>query len=285
MRVIPIFFLSLAAALVGALAWIAAVHYLNVELGLIAWGIGLLAGVGARFGAREIVGRVPGILAVLAAIIGIGVGKVGSIALAIGSGITVHSEAEAIPWIAVSVANERTSRGEVVNWPPGVDPDQAWEQADYPADVWAEAVARWRGYSDAERDRFSAHPVLMHRDLVVAYVAADVSDEWVAAGNADGASPSGEAYRGSGRGDYPEVVWTEAERRWETMPEAQRTAVEDRVIADIDASYFTVAMVGGLMASFSLWDLLWVGLAGMSAYRLGHGPRAAPPEEAGLAEV
>lgn len=272
MRLVTTLLFGLAAALVGSVAWILVAHYLNYELGLIAWGIGLLAGVGARYGAKEWMGKGPGAIAVVAALLAIVVGKVGGVVALVGAGPAITSDADAIPWVADAITVEREHRGEAVAWPPGMSRDVAWQEADYPADVWAEAAARWRAYSDEERERFRKTPYLIDRMWVKSLVANEVAAEWEESGRTvdwPGHTPASGV---SGPSDYPQDVWAEAERRWESMTPPERRAVEDEAAKSVDGLLIRGQIVAlALLASLSLWDLLWVGLAGMSAFRLGHG--------------
>jgi hypothetical protein len=57
---------GLAGGLIGAAAWIVVVYFTDYELGVIAWGIGVLAGYGVRVVAGERKGTAPAVVAVVA---------------------------------------------------------------------------------------------------------------------------------------------------------------------------------------------------------------------------
>ena len=41
-----------------------------------------------------------------------------------------------------------------MEWPAGVDPNQASSPSDYPADIWAQATSRWEQMPDADRQAY-----------------------------------------------------------------------------------------------------------------------------------
>ena len=67
---------------VGAAAWAAAAHFINAELGVIAWGIGFLVGGCVRLAARPAWGAGPGSVAVAISWLAILAGKYAAAALA-----------------------------------------------------------------------------------------------------------------------------------------------------------------------------------------------------------
>ncbi len=62
-----------------------------------------------------------------------------------------------IVWLADEVVEDYQQRGQAVDWPPGMNIELAWRQADYPADVWTEAVSRWDAMSEPEQTAYTAH--------------------------------------------------------------------------------------------------------------------------------
>ncbi len=109
-------------------------------------------------------------------------------------------------------------------------------------------------------------------ELLCSYIADDVVAEKINAGDAvtwpEGVDPT----QVSQPSDYPPDVWAEASARWEAMSpdeqsdyrdtiESQRQTQLDIVAADVRAQAFK--------DSFSLFDLLWFGLAVLTAFKIG----------------
>lgn len=78
---------ALLAAVVGGIVWAAIVVISNYELGLIAWGIGLLAGLAVTKAAKEQISQTDQIIAVAASLLGIVLGKYFYISYLINDGI------------------------------------------------------------------------------------------------------------------------------------------------------------------------------------------------------
>lgn len=148
---------GVVAALVGAAAWGGIAYVTNYEIGWIAWGIGLLVGFAVMFGCGSQAGPTSGILAVVLTCLSIVGGKYAAVELTLqkelqgsemnevvaGELARFDSDEYVISYLADEVAHSREEAGETVNWPAGVDPREAAAQSDYPADIWAEADARW----------------------------------------------------------------------------------------------------------------------------------------------
>jgi phosphate/sulfate permease len=205
-------FYAVTAGLVGAGLWAAIAYYAEMELGLLAWGIGAAVGAAMMAGVKERAGSASGVAALVIALVSIVGGKYFAVELAFGD-VDSEWEQEAermandeeytISWLADDVILEYEEAGKPINYPPGADIDMPETKADYPADVWAEAEQRWAAMSPKEQEDFRA----------------DVLEEYKAFYD-----------------DFAGEIKTE-----------------------------------GFLASFSLFDLLWFGLGGVSAYKLGAG--------------
>lgn len=68
------------------------------------------------------------------------------------------------------------------------------------------------------------------------------------------------------RGDYPEDVWAAAESQWLAMTDEQRATYRESVAGTEGA--MGAAFLLMLIFSFGLFDLLWIGIAVSSAYRI-----------------
>jgi hypothetical protein len=273
---------GLAGGLIGAAAWAVVVYFTDYELGVIAWGIGVLSGYGVRVVAGERKGIGPAIAAVVAALICVGVGKVGSIAMAVRPGAV--TEEFAVVALADVVVREVEREGRVVEWPQGITQDIASEQADYPPDVWAEAETRWLAIPPADRDRYLSdisHLWLLDEEYVISFVADEVVAEYLELG-VELEWPAGADREASlSRDDYPIEVWEEAVVRWEALSPEEQRAIEDNEAIVVSPA---VLWLGAAFYTLSLWDLFWLGLAGMSAWRIGSGQdddddEISPPDE------
>lgn len=138
---------GLAGGAIGAMIWAAIGYSIDYEIGWIAWGVGLLAGLGVRAGAKDDVGVAPGLVAVVAAVLGILLGKFVVVTLIVqgmGAGGPVEdTQFLVVRDMADEIAYEWEEQGRPLNWPPGMSVDVAYEREDYPADLWAEAELRW----------------------------------------------------------------------------------------------------------------------------------------------
>ncbi len=158
---------------IGAAVWAAIGYFASVEIGLIAVGVGALAGVGATAATGGQKAPILGCIAIAAALLGIAVGKYAAVsflmrdafdesgfdaAMTEGSGLE-NDEEYLISFYADDVVEEWEERGKALNWPAGVDPEEGGtDQGDYPRDVWAEAQARWDDLTDAQREeRWEEH--------------------------------------------------------------------------------------------------------------------------------
>lgn len=154
---------ALIGGLVGAAAWAAVSHFLELEIGWLAWGIGVLVGLGAQ---RALDGEATPATGAMAAVVAL-LAVLGGKWVAVHLWVTTETEAAlaetssvsdelATSYLADAVALEREEAGDVLVWPER-DPDllPAYEE-DYPADVWAEAASRWDDLSPAERTDYKA---------------------------------------------------------------------------------------------------------------------------------
>jgi hypothetical protein len=272
---------GLAGGLIGAAAWMVVVYFTDYELGVVAWGIGVLAGYGVRVVAGGRKGAGPAVVAVVAALLSVGVGKVGSIAMIIRPGAV--TEEYAVVALADVVVRDFEREGRAVEWPGGVTQDTASEEAEYPPEVWVEAETRWLAIPPAERERYMSdvsHLWLLDREYVISFVADDVVDEYVELG-VELEWPAGADREASlSRDDYPIEVWEEAVTRWQALSPAEQRDIEEHKALVVTPA---VLWLGAALYTSSLWDLFWLGLAGMSAWRIGSGrdddDEISPPDE------
>ncbi len=191
---------------IGAVVWMLISFTTGYEVGIIAWLVGFLSGLGVMIGTRGTGGTGYGLLASGIAVVCILGGKLGAVSLEIDrferEELTV-TEANAIDYLSSEVASEMTESGTL--------DDSAW---------------------------------------------ADLADDE----------------------NYPAVVVAEAQRRWEAMPADERaafmrdTTAENKAVAE---QYRGIATILFFFLSFGLWGFLWLGLATVSAFKLGSAKRDA----------
>ena len=137
------------------------------------------------FGNRDR-GRTPavaGVLAVAITVLAILAGKYASVELRVPSDAELvdvwmeefFTEEYVVSFLADEVVAEAAAAGRAVAWPPGVDPMDASTQADYPAEVWAEAMLRWSQISFLDKGAFRPAREAETR-LNVEAVAAEMGD-------------------------------------------------------------------------------------------------------------
>ena len=153
---------GLAGAAVGGVAWVLIGYFANAEIGWIAWGIGLLAGLGARAAAGDSArGPAPGLAAVTAAVAVVALAKYAVVAMFVHGAIAdqaaqgtpdFQKEELAIVYTADEIIDtEYAAAGKEVAWPENVTWEDADTEAEYPAEIWAAAKSKWTALSDAEK--------------------------------------------------------------------------------------------------------------------------------------
>lgn len=142
---------------IGGGIWVLLGYFANLEVGYVAWGIGLLAGLGVRWKmeAQE-VNAAAGIAAVAAAVLVIAGSKYIVVRLHVenllGPILAAEERVDPIDYVAGDIVEERELAGEPVEWPEAeVDADGELIGAGYPADVVDEARQRWEAMPERER--------------------------------------------------------------------------------------------------------------------------------------
>lgn len=148
--------LGLIAGVIGAGVWAAVSFYTGYEVGFIAWGIGLLVGIGMIAGAQDQASGATGAVAAVIALAAVLGGKYATVHLAFedlvqASGGWTYTEHDMLVVHADEVVVEWEDEGRTVDWPSGMTIDEAYEEEDYPPEVWAEARTRWDALSDQDQ--------------------------------------------------------------------------------------------------------------------------------------
>lgn len=159
---------------VGAAVWAAIAYYGHVEISGIAWGVGALVGISVRVAAADDTCDFAGIVAALLAAASVLAGKYAAAKMFVDDEIAEIAGAievddhRALVWIADQLIDRRVQEGRPVNWPEGMTQEDAYEEADYPADVWAEAKASW--------DAMNPDQQAQYKQQVSDYLAADLEN-------------------------------------------------------------------------------------------------------------
>lgn len=157
---------GLVAGLLGAAAWAALAYYTGVEIGYLAWGIGVLVGL-----AVAAVGQSPGVaaggLAVLLTVCSLVVGKYATVELVLRKHLAEamdsadadlrpeeFEEPALIGRIANQIAEQREANGETIQWPDVSDEDEdAGPEEYFPTNIWRDATRQWNAKSDPEKQQ------------------------------------------------------------------------------------------------------------------------------------
>lgn len=151
--------------LIGAVIWAAISYFTGYEIGWIAWGLGGLVGLGCVLAAKS-TGKLLGAAAVVITLLSILAGKYAAVHFGIRSEIGSEQEvlqnalAEiqldevVVSYLADEIIQQRQANGENIQWPSGVNPQEASQKSDYPPDVWSQASSRWEGFSPQEKEQY-----------------------------------------------------------------------------------------------------------------------------------
>lgn len=163
------------AGFVGAAIWAAISYYANIEIGYVAWGIGILVGIAVAATGEN--GAGAGIVAVLITVLSLLGGKYAAVELqarnieeALGSQ-TVSAESitdEALQSdFADKIIEERESTGESVSRPEiDLDDTDAPLAASYPRHIWAEAGDRLEEATAEEKDAMRAEHARQIEEMI-----------------------------------------------------------------------------------------------------------------------
>jgi hypothetical protein len=174
---------GLAGGILGAAAWAALAYFANLEVGWIAWGIGLLVGLGVLIGNGRERSHAAGVVAVVLSVLSIVAGKYASVQIAFTGSRSPFNQTLSridsdtpfvVSYLADSVAEAYQSQGRAVDWPGNPD-DTRDEPSDYPPDVWSAAQARWdamspegqAAYRDALRQQTSEMASVMQQGIMM----------------------------------------------------------------------------------------------------------------------
>jgi hypothetical protein len=157
--------IGIAGGIAAAIIWVTFTSAFGREFGWLACAIGLSAGLAIRRFNPTITRGVAVSAAVLATIAVISSAKyfvASSLAAqrfaVLRSQLVTVDEDMMIATVADEIAQERLKANQPVAWPAGMTYEDAMEQEDYPADIWAAARERWSKFTKGEQERrIAAH--------------------------------------------------------------------------------------------------------------------------------
>jgi len=153
MKIIPAIIAAAVASAVGAVVWVLIRNFTGYELGLVAWGIGVLAGVGAAAATAGKSDGSTGFAAACVAVLAIAGAKYTFATMVYSEVMSDFDDEGMIAWHADDVVMERDAAGERITWPAGYTYETAFEEEHYPADIWQEGESRWNALPRAEREQ------------------------------------------------------------------------------------------------------------------------------------
>ncbi len=112
------------------------------------------------------------------------------------------------------------------------------------------------------------------REIIVSDIAASVVVEWEAEGKPL-VWPFGKSLENAYEAtDYPAGVWAEAQQRWNSSPPEEKVEIRESYRAQFAQGLPLFELIPFFFMVMTtppevFWNLLWIGLAGLAAYRVG----------------
>ncbi len=162
---------SVIGGAIGAAIWTGVAYSMNLESGFIAWGVGILAGIGMAVGAGNYASQTTGVVAALVAAVAVLGGKYGAVHYAVGDimkgveSVAITDE-DAQVYMADQLVEEYKAQGKALKWPEGMTAEDASEQAHYPTALWADMSNRWSKMSPSAREEYRAGVQEQFRQMV-----------------------------------------------------------------------------------------------------------------------
>ena len=256
--------------LVGAAVWAAVTYYSGWEIGWIAWGIGGLVGLGVHLGSRGRGGITPAGTAVILAIAAVLLGKWAAVRVELSAFMATDDAPLSV--IADAIVADREMAGRPVRMPPEELAESMREV--YPPDIWNEAVQRWEALDPQQQDAARTAPMLVNPQVWLVWLADEVVEDYEQRNRAVDWPPGMDTDTAWHQSHYPADVWAEAVGRWDAMSRQEQAAYKATVTREIEAGLAfgeQEALTWWFIQSFTLFDILWVGLAVGTAAKIGAG--------------
>ncbi len=146
---------ALIGGLVGGVIWFCIGYFAEVNIGLVAWGVGALVGTGMLLTKRGAPQATSGWVAAGVAVLTLFTAKFAIVDAVlkkkVGGPLTVDREFFVVRF-ADEIAQEAEDAGKTLDWPQGVTSETAEKPEHYPKDVWKQAEDEWEALSDTERE-------------------------------------------------------------------------------------------------------------------------------------
>lgn len=146
--------------IVGAIIWAVLAHYTDREFGIVAWGVGVLVGLGTATLAGKDVSGMTGVTAAVIALCSIAGGKFAVIhAMASQIKGEIHAklhveENEALVGIANQLVEEAEQANRKLDWPKDSSRDAVRDEKYFPVEIWKDAKARWAAMSPSQQESY-----------------------------------------------------------------------------------------------------------------------------------
>ena len=166
---------ALIGGAAGAAIWAAVGYYTGYEIGWIAWGVGVLAGLGAAVGSN-VLGSGPstgtGLLAAAVALVAVLCGKLAVVEIHYQNDADLQLAHEfnheiMMSYVADELAEQWEADGIELDWPELPNNQWArWREQDYPSDLWAEANQWWDDTPKDHQDKVREGYRKLHEESV-----------------------------------------------------------------------------------------------------------------------
>jgi hypothetical protein len=146
---------------IGAGIWAAVAYNMNLEIGWIAWGVGLLCGLGAMMAVRDDADHLTGGIAAVVAIASVAGGKYLAVHYFVQdftAGMTQIelTDSDAQVYMADQLIPEYEASGTPLKWSEGMTAEDADTLDKYPENLQKDVLARWEAMSMGERESYRA---------------------------------------------------------------------------------------------------------------------------------
>ena len=149
----------------------------------------------------------------------------------------------------------------------------------YPSDVWSEALRRWGAIDPQQQDVMRALPPLADPQIWLVWQAKKVVAQFERDGRDVDWPPGMDVESAWREPHYPPDVWAEAQTQWDAMSEPDREDHKAFVTRQVEQNMALgeqEMLNWWFLQSFTIFDILWVGLAVVTAFKLGAGMQVMP---------